>query len=341
MLRAETQPASAAYDVFNGDADGICALHQLRLACPREAVLVTGVKRDIALLQRVPCASGTAVTVLDISLDANYAPLVALLDAGAHVTYYDHHAANRAFAHPGLRLRWDDAPDTCTSLIVDRELKGRFRRWAIVAAFGDNLDARAYALAAESGCLAHETDTLAALGRALNYNAYGENIADLHVPSERLYRELHAYDAPLAFIAHAACYRALADGYQSDTAQAASITPHHRFDGGAVYVLPNAGWARRVSGVFANGLVQREPGKSFAVLTELGNGAYTASIRSGDPALLPANAFCERFANGGGRRAAAGINGLPASEVEAFCQAFRRCAGDQAVSLHHTIRNER
>ena len=30
------------YDVFNGDADGLCALHQLRLAEPRDAVLVTG-----------------------------------------------------------------------------------------------------------------------------------------------------------------------------------------------------------------------------------------------------------------------------------------------------------
>ncbi|RUM38930.1 MAG: acetyltransferase, partial [Desulfobulbus sp.] len=40
------------YDVFNGDADGICALHQLRLHDPRpDAHLVTGVKRDICLLE--------------------------------------------------------------------------------------------------------------------------------------------------------------------------------------------------------------------------------------------------------------------------------------------------
>ena len=38
------------YDVFNGDADGICALIQLRLVEPRpDATLVTGVKRDIQL----------------------------------------------------------------------------------------------------------------------------------------------------------------------------------------------------------------------------------------------------------------------------------------------------
>ena len=41
------------YDVFNGDADGICALHQLRLDEPRDAELVTGVKRDIGLVARI------------------------------------------------------------------------------------------------------------------------------------------------------------------------------------------------------------------------------------------------------------------------------------------------
>src|SRR5678815_3472044 len=40
------------FDVFNGDADGICALHQLRLADPLDSTLVTGLKRDIALLNR-------------------------------------------------------------------------------------------------------------------------------------------------------------------------------------------------------------------------------------------------------------------------------------------------
>ena len=48
------------YDVFNGDADGICSLLQLRLAAPCDAVLVTGVKRDIALLR--PRAARNAAT---------------------------------------------------------------------------------------------------------------------------------------------------------------------------------------------------------------------------------------------------------------------------------------
>ena len=31
------------FDIFNGDADGLCALHQLRLERPLDSVLVTGV----------------------------------------------------------------------------------------------------------------------------------------------------------------------------------------------------------------------------------------------------------------------------------------------------------
>ena len=323
---ASTRPdpqTARAYDVFNGDADGICALHQLRLARPLRAELVTGVKRDISLVARVPRSAGIEVTVLDISLDANHAALAALLDAGARVTYFDHHGASRAFAHTQLRFVWDDSPDMCTSLIVDRELGGRFRRWAIAAAFGDNLDAVARRLAADDGCTPEETDALETLGRILNYNAYGETIADLHVPPDRLYRELHPYDDPLAFVADALCYQALAAGYRADLARVAAIEPYCRFDGASIYILPDTSWARRISGVLANRLAQCEPERSFAVLTECASGAYCVSVRSGDPCARPANVLCERFASGGGRRAAAGVNRLPADELDAFFAAFR------------------
>ena len=63
------------YDVFNGDADGICALVQLRLAEPKESQLITGVKRDINLLRRVQASAGDRITVLDISMAKNQADL--------------------------------------------------------------------------------------------------------------------------------------------------------------------------------------------------------------------------------------------------------------------------
>ena len=66
----------AIIDVFNGDADGLCALHQLRLADPQDSTLITGVKRDIALVKQVQASPGDRVTILDISLDKNRDALV-------------------------------------------------------------------------------------------------------------------------------------------------------------------------------------------------------------------------------------------------------------------------
>src|SRR3954454_16719824 len=95
---------------FNGDADGLCALQQLRLAAPRATgreTLVTGVKRDIALLDRVAASAGDACTVLDVSLDVNRAGLEKLLAAGVSVRYFDHHFAGDIPAHAGLEAHID------------------------------------------------------------------------------------------------------------------------------------------------------------------------------------------------------------------------------------------
>ena len=79
------------FDVFNGDADGIIALVQLRLAEPKKAKLITGIKRDINLLKQVDKATADTVTVLDISLEKNHEALVSLLENKVQVFYVDHH----------------------------------------------------------------------------------------------------------------------------------------------------------------------------------------------------------------------------------------------------------
>lgn len=315
-------PSALAYDVFNGDADGLCALHQLRLVQPREARRITGVKRDVSLLSQVPSEAGIDVTVLDISLDANVDALSRLLAAGAQVAYYDHHSARRAFRHARLHLAWDDSPHVCTSVIVDRALGGRYRRWAIVGAFGDNLDATAGKLAAAEGVPDHEMATLATLGRLLNYNAYGETLDDLHLRPDALYDALHAFDDPLEFVAASSCFSQLEHGYWQDLACADSLAPYRACRGGAVYVLPDAPWARRISGTFANLLAAQARDQSFAVLNARADGSYCVSVRSAKPDSHPANLLCERFDSGGGRRAAAGVNALPSTQIDAFIDAF-------------------
>jgi hypothetical protein len=305
--------------VFNGDADGLCALHQLRLAAPAESLLVTGPKREIALLERVDAAAGDRVTVLDVSLDRNRAALERLLARGVSVQWFDHHYAGAIPSHPLLEAHIDGSPETCTSAIVDRYLGGRFRAWAVVAAYGDGLARTAAALADSIGLDDGERETLRSLGEDLNYNAYGETESDLLAPLAALYRELAAYASPLQFAAEAALVARLREGRLADMNRALAVTPYCT----GVYVLPAAAWARRASGTFANDLAAREPDRAHAVLVPCSEGGYRVSIRAPRAAPTGAVGFAREFASGGGREAAAGIDYLPADALERFIERFQ------------------
>jgi hypothetical protein len=161
------------HDVFNGDADGLCALHQLRLAAPRNCHLVTGPKRDVRLLARVDAREGDSVTVLDISLDVNRAALDDLVARGVHVTWFDHHYADPVPVHRRLAATIDTAPDVCTAMLVDRHLGDRYRAWAVVAAYGDNLHASAARLGRSLSLAGAEAGELRSLGEALAYAGCG------------------------------------------------------------------------------------------------------------------------------------------------------------------------
>lgn len=92
------------FDVCNGDADGLCAALQWRLHEPAPATLVTGLKLEIALLERVPAHRGDEVNVFDLSMQRNRAALLHLLDAGVRIRYFDHHAVRDIPSHPALEV---------------------------------------------------------------------------------------------------------------------------------------------------------------------------------------------------------------------------------------------
>lgn len=309
------------YDVFNGDADGICALQQLRLAQPRTAQLVTGVKRDIELLQRVPAGPGDSVTVLDVSLHRNRAALDDLLARGAAVEYFDHHHAGDVPVHPRLTVHLDPAPDTCTSLLVDRHLQGRHRRWAIVGTFGDNLAPVAEALARGEGLPPGQVQHLRALGEAINYNAYGDTQADLAVPPARLALAVRPFPDPLAFAAEPIA-RALVARQAGDLARGLRAGEREELPGATVVLLPDEDWARRVQGALANALSLQAPGKAHAVLRPGRPGNFVVSLRAPQRAPRGADVLCLRFPGGGGRASAAGIDALPRDRLPAFLQAL-------------------
>ena len=312
------------YYVFNGDADGLCALHQLRLADPAIASLITGVKRDIKLLDRVEANAGDRVTVLDISLDSNRKGLMRLLEMGVIVEYFDHHHAGEIPQHPNLTPHIDLSAEACTSLLVDRYLKGAFHLWAITAAFGDNLVKQAHQLANLAGLTEAQAEQLARLGEYLNYNGYGDSLSDLHFHPAELYKKLESYSNPFDFIAESAAFTQLAFGFNDDMSQAALLHPLMSDDHCAAYLLPDEPWARRVTGNFANKLANENPERAHAVVTPNHSGKYTVSVRASLANPQGADVLCLQFDTGGGRKAAAGINHLPPDSLDYFVRSFKQ-----------------
>jgi hypothetical protein len=316
-------------DVFNGDADGLCALHQLRLAEPAESELVTGPKRDISLLKRVHARMGDRVTVLDIALSKNRDALDRLLAAGAKVRYFDHHQPGDIPSHPHFEPHIDTDANVCTSLLVNRYLKGRRLAWAVVAAFGDNMAKAARQAAAPLGLSGSQLAQLQSLGECLNYNGYGESLDDLFFDPAELYRLLRPFADPFAFIAEASAYQTLKSGYQNDMARAVAASAEETHETGRIFMLPAEKWARRISGVFGNRLAVESPTQAHAVLTAKPEGGYVVSVRAPLATQSGADELCGQFETGGGRKGAAGINHLSEAELGRFAalffQTFERC----------------
>ena len=313
------------YDVFNGDADGLCSLQQLRLATAKKSTLITGLKRDIALLSQCVADKNTEITVLDVSLDKNKQALLKVLDAGAKVFYADHHFTGEVPKHDNFEAYLDLSADTCTALIINKYLKNRFPLWAIVGAFGDNQYEAAEKLAKKENVKAIDLVKLKQLGICLNYNGYGFTLDDLIFHPADLFDALHPYKSPLEFIDNNASFNQLLTAYNQDINLANQQQPLDENAQGALYCLENKKWARRVNGVFANNLARQNANKAHAVLVACNNKTtkgYRVSVRAPLNNKKGADDLCRQFATGGGRKAAAGINFLPDSELATFKVAF-------------------
>jgi hypothetical protein len=313
------------YDVFNGDADGICALHQYRLhiPCP-QAELITGVKRNINLLTVLQNISHSRISVFDISLDKNRFDIERLLAHENTIFYVDHHYSGAIPDENNLETHINIQPQTCTSLIISSLLKDRFAKWAIAGAFGDNLDESAKIKAQQLGLNPEQTTNLKELGLLLNYNGYGQRIEDLYFHPAEIYRQMQPYRDPLDFHADCAALSTLRIGYHNDMERAQSFTPLFDMTGSRVYKLPPEAWARRVAGVFSNTLAREKPEKAHALLTNNNDGSFRISVRAPLNNRSGADTLCRQFPSGGGRAAAAGINQLPSAMLNNFLSAFSK-----------------
>ena len=307
-------------DVFNGDADGIISLLQLRFAEPRDALLVTGVKRDIQLIEKVDLSTTDSMTVLDISMEKNATALAQALAVGIDTFYVDHHRYGEIPIHQKLTSIIDTDANTCTALLVNEHLNGQYANWAVAAAFGDNMTASAKALS-KSHCLSDiQQQQLNALGTYINYNGYGQSVEDLHFHPAALFKALLKYPDPFDLIADQdSIFSTLESAYHEDMkcAQQSEILVEN--DAIKVVLLADAPWSRRVSGVFGNELANDSPTKAHGVLTYNDDGtSYTVSVRAPLENKQGADEVCIQFPTGGGRAGAAGINKLPLEQRDQF-----------------------
>jgi len=310
------------FDVFNGDADGICALHQLRLAEPRpEAELITGVKRDIRLLDRLVDAEQAEITVLDLSLDSNRHSLEIILLKN-RVLYIDHHYAGELPGSANLVAHIDPDPELCTALIVDRLLGGRYRTWAITGAFGDNLHNSALQASGNLSLSSSDLATLRNLGELLNYNGYGKTVADLYFHPVALYNAVKRYEDPLEFYHSSEQLRRLREGFESDMNNVRRSQLYRDLPAGRVFSLPADSWSRRVAGVFINEKAREQEKNAHCLLVDNGDNTFMVSIRAPLANRTGADQLCRAFPTGGGRPGAAGVNELPAEMLENFLTAF-------------------
>ncbi len=318
-------PPPRRIDVCNGDADGLCAVVQWRQVDPAPAELVTGLKRDIELLRRVRARADDEILVCDLSMQRNLPALLRLLDEGARVRYFDHHAVEHVPRHPRLQAWLDDSPRMCSSLLVDRFLGGRRRAWALVGAYGDNLVEVADALARDQGFDAGQRAALQRLGQAVNYNAYGDDERDVLIPPARLYRLLLRHEDPIRMLGQEPMFGAIEALREADLEQALRLGPWREHARGRIWRLPDQAWSRRVGGSLANLLAGQRPELAHAVLRDTAAGHLVASVRAPLSRPWGAHELCRRF-GGAGRAAAGGIDSLAAAELQGFVEAFE--AGD-------------
>lgn len=322
----------ADFDLFNGDADGIFSLLQLRQVEQRpNAKLVTGVKRDTQLFERIlgDAGKGDRVCALDIGMSRNKPALRSVLDAGAEVFFCDHHGTGDFPQSQQLTFLSGHGPGIATAYVIDQYLEGAKAAWAVCGAYGENFQGLAGKIAAERG-ITFPLNQLRELGELVNYNAYGSTVEDLHFHPSELYAILSAYPDPMAFLEdEPEALEILRAGYRADWDIAEQAREIDISNSGQILSLPACPASNRISGLFANALVDEEPDQAFAILThrEPELGGYRVSLRAPiTRQTKPADEFARAY-GGGGRAESAGIDHLKDSQMDEFIAAFQTIFG--------------
>jgi hypothetical protein len=314
--------------VFNGDADGIISQHLAKISGVEPAIRVTGLKRDLKLLARLPASLASApleLHVFDINLRDNLPDLLRLLENPATtVRWHDHHEPGEIPESPRFKPRIVTARGTCTALLVHADSPAADPRWAAMAAFGDNIPEAAEALLRPLGLHPIEVRELCEAGELVNYNAYGEDENDVLFQPLEVAERMAPFAKADDFIRRSGLIQPLRDQFRDDMEKMGAFSADEARPGASLYRLPDAAWARRLGSTFANRAALADPGRAIAALHPLRGGSFQVSIRAprGRADAAAASALASEFPSGGGRALAAGINRLEAADVDRFARRF-------------------
>ncbi len=310
------------YDVFNGDTDGIFAWHQLRLTHPRDAEIVTGVKRDVNLASKVNAEEGDLVTIMDVSHAKNRKDVQRILDSGAIIEYFDHHDPKELIEHPNITYHINTEPNISTGLIVNSHVNGQNCLWSIATAFGDNHLDLAMNMAKSESLSDEQVLILKQIGLVVNYNSYGQTIEDLFYSPEEIAEAARACGSDIfKFLEQGDIFSTLLENFNADMSSAVCQEPFSISKNGVIYTLPNEAWTHRIMGSFSNHLVSTNKNLACAIAVLNSDGTYRISVRSSINNPHGAGNLCGNF-GGGGREKAGGINNLPASDMNTFKEEF-------------------
>ena len=310
------------YDVFNGDTDGIFAWHQLRLTHPRDAEIVTGVKRDVNLASKVNAEEGDLVTIMDVSHAKNRKDVQRILDSGAIIEYFDHHDPKELIEHPNITYHINTEPNISTGLIVNSHVNGQNCLWSIATAFGDNHLDLAMNMAKSESLSDEQVLILKQIGLVVNYNSYGQTIEDLFYSPEEIAEAAGACGSDIfKFLEQGDIFSTLLENFNADMSSAVCQEPFSISKNGVIYTLPNEAWTHRIMGSFSNHLVSTNKNLACAIAVLNSDGTYRISVRSSINNPHGAGNLCGNF-GGGGREKAGGINNLPASDMNTFKEEF-------------------
>jgi hypothetical protein len=315
-------------DICIGDANGLCSLLQWRLHQPKQSSTLALLGRESRLDGLIQASPGDDVLLCDIPMQANRSTLMQLLDSGAQIQYLSHQIGEESLWHPQLQYIEDAPQDSCTSLMVDRILDGKYRQWALVGAYGKRCNASADKLASSVGLPAHERARLRELGELINYNACSVDGQNACIPPVDLYSLMSGYQQAMDFLQSESVASELESVRREDLERAEQIAPYWQDAHASVYVLPDTPWAHRVAGGLGTHLSANEPTRAHAFLRPAANGCFMTRVHAARNNPNGGLTFTDAQADDDCQRAWV-IEHLPDQEIDHFISAFSACRWGQ------------